>query len=241
MEVKLKRVEGIDDALLSMYFSKQSYTQEWDHYVRSLCKSVTDENGFVKKELPTEEGAVFEKLMEKLTKFGARHITLLRFINFSFVTTGIHRGAQDDIDAHAKRFDNRIIRASTRLGKYTGSEKSDFYEGKIMTLEEVADMLGVKFPEKVEKDGSTFVRQANGYVLEGYETNKDYRRGLYMLSIPSDFIAQINLTEWAHVYKERGKHGGAHPEVKEWAEQLADEIEAAVPWFNRRLFMDILN
>ena len=62
-----------------------------------------------------------------------------------------------------------------------------------------------------------------------------------MLSIPSNFIGKINLTEWAHVYKERRKEGGAHPEVKEWTEAVCDRIEEAMPYFNRELFMEIRN
>ena len=62
-----------------------------------------------------------------------------------------------------------------------------------------------------------------------------------MLSIPSNFVFNVNLTEWAHVYKERNEKGGANPEVKECAEAIADQLEKAIPWFTRDLFMAIKN
>ncbi len=62
-----------------------------------------------------------------------------------------------------------------------------------------------------------------------------------MLSIPSTFVFKCNMTEFAHVYKERGTHGTANPEVKEWAENIVDALESMCRWFNRQLFMDIQN
>ena len=67
------------------------------------------------------------------------------------------------------------------------------------------------------------------------------KRGLYMLSIPSNFIFKVNLTEWAHVYKERNASGTANPEVKECCEAIADELGKMVPWFDRTLFAAIEN
>ncbi len=62
-----------------------------------------------------------------------------------------------------------------------------------------------------------------------------------MLSIPSNFIFKIDLTEWAHVYKERGAHGRANPEVKQCCESIADQIERFHHQFNRELFFKIPN
>ena len=62
-----------------------------------------------------------------------------------------------------------------------------------------------------------------------------------MLSIPSNFIFKINLTEWAHVYKERNEKGTANPEVKLCCEGIADQIEQFQPAFDRELFEKIKN
>lgn len=62
-----------------------------------------------------------------------------------------------------------------------------------------------------------------------------------MLSIPSNFIFKCQLTEWAHVYKERNKNGTANQEVKDFCEQVCDQLEDAVPQFNRALLTAIPN
>ena len=72
--------------------------------------------------------------------------------------------------------------------------------------------------------GRTYYKSTNGYIKEEFKNNKDVKRGLYMLSIPSNFISKINLCEWGHVFKERNKNGGANPEVKEWAEEVMRQI-----------------
>ena len=77
-----------------------------------------------------------------LLRMGRRHITVLRFIDISIMTEGIHRGGQDDIDSHVKRFENKVIRSSTRLAEFN-NEKSDYYEGKIMTTDEALKILKI--------------------------------------------------------------------------------------------------
>ena len=51
---------------------------------------------------------------------------MLDFVTISVTVEGIHRAGQDDWDAHAKRFDNRIIRSSTRLADFSEGEMSDY-------------------------------------------------------------------------------------------------------------------
>ena len=87
----------------------------------------------------------------------------------------------------------------------------------------------------------TYVRAVNGYIREDLAGNADVKRGLYMLSIPSTFIFKVDLTEWAHVYKERNQNGRANPEVKQCCEAIADQIEKMIPAFNRELFLKIKN
>lgn len=118
---------------------------------------------------------------------------------------------------------------------------SDYYKGKILQTDMALERLGVMLPERFEFDGKAYVKQINGYVEEAYADNQDVKWGLYMLSIPSNFIFKVNLTEWAHVYKERNADGRANPEVKECAEAIASKLEQAVPWLNRELFINIQN
>ena len=86
------------------------------------------------------------------------------------------------------------------------------------------NILNIEIPETFDYMGRTYVKSPNGYVREEYKNNKDVKRGLYMLSIPSNFVSKINLCEWGHVYKERNENGGANPEVKEWAELVMKQI-----------------
>ena len=129
-----------------------------------------------------------------------------------------------DIDAHARRFDNRIIRNSTRLADFSDGEMSDYYRGKIIPTDEALEILNIDIPETFEFMGRTYYKSPNGYVKEGFQNDKDVKRGLYMLSIPSNFISKINLCEWGHVFGERNEDGGANPEVKEWAERGMKQI-----------------
>ena len=101
---------------------------------------------------------------------------------------------------------------------------SDFYKDKVLTDGQACKSLGYELPNEIEYEGKTYVKSTNGYVLKEYENNKDVKRGLYMLGIPSNFISKINLCEWGHVFKERCADGGANPEVKEWAEQVMKQI-----------------
>lgn len=102
--------------------------------------------------------------------------------------------------------------------------------------------LGITTPEEIEYEGETYVKGVNGYILKGMENKKDVKRGLYMLSIPSDFIFRIQLTEFAHVYKERNEKGTANPEVKIAIEAMADQLESATRGYvTRELLQAIPN
>lgn len=58
-------------------------------------------------------------------------------------------------------------------------------------------------------------------------------------SIPSNFIYRVDLADFAHIYKMRGKHGGANPEVKLVAEKSCDLLENAQPQITRDALMSI--
>lgn len=242
MKVYLHSIDGIADAIISMHMSKRTWTHDLEQEIYRIVNKVLDRNGRYQIDPNSKDPDVlqFNDWMSKLTKWGRQHITMLKFIDLSITVEGLHRGGQDDWDSHAKRFDNRIIRSSTRLARF-GNEMSDYYKGKIMTTDDMAHELGIPLPDHVVKDGKMYVKTVNGYILEDMKDNNDVRRGLYMLSIPSNFIFRINLAEFAHVYKERNKDGHANPEVKECCEAIMSKLNEAQPIFTRELMLEIKN
>lgn len=241
MNVYLNEVTGLADALVSMYMSKRTWTRELEDEIRQDCAviDILENNKYVIVELPPDSLdflAIKERVnkrLESFCKFAWKHITMLDFITLSVTVEGLHRAGQDDWDAHAYRFNNRIIRSSTRLADFGEDEMSDFYKDKIIPTEIALEMLGIKTPQTIEKDGQTFVLAQGGYVREDLQNNRDAKRGLYRMCIPSNFIFKINLAQWAHVYKMRNKNGTANPEVKEVAERIQDAVEEILPWFDR--------
>lgn len=245
MNVYLNEIVGYGDAFTATLMSKRTWTREREEKYRNMVEEVTTRRGTVLTleklgNLHKESLDRFYKKLEQTCNWGKNHITLLRYIDFSFTVEGLHRGGQDDWDSHAQRFNNRIIRASTRVTFFEG-EKSDFYKDKILSTDEALSIISMKVPGVIEKDGVKYVKTINGYIREDMKDDPDVRRGLYMLSIPSNFIFKVNLTELAHVYKERNIDGNANPEVKELAETVADLVQEACPTFTRELLLAIKN
>lgn len=224
MFAKVTSITGFYGAFVSMFMSKRTWTPELDKEIKEVCGFVLDNNGKLQEKQNSENLEKFNKWLSMLLRMGKKHITVLRYLDITIMTEGLHRAGQDDIDAHARRFDNRIIRNSTRLAVYEEGEMSNFYKDKVLTDGQVCKILGYELPNEIEYEGKTYVKSTNGYVLKEYENNKDVKRGLYMLGIPSNFISKINLCEWGHVFKERCADGSANPEVKEWAEQVMKQI-----------------
>ena len=224
MNVTVNSITGFEDAFVAMYMSKRTWTPELDEDIRSTCDAVLDRNGRIVNECDVESLEKFNKWLEMLLRMGRKHITVLRYIDISIMTEGLHRAGQDDVDAHARRFENKIIRSSTRLAEFKDGEMSDYYKDKIITTDFALKILGIDIPNVIQYEGNTYIKSTNGYVKEEYKDNKDVKRGLYMLSIPSNFVSKINLCEWGHVYKERNENGGANPEVKQWAEEVMKQI-----------------
>lgn len=236
MKVYLNEITGMSDALVSMYMSKRTWTPELDEEIRDDWWSYCHDNDWER------DGKVVErtkKRIESFCKYAWKHTTMLDFVTISATVEGIHRAGQDDWDAHACRFNNRIIRASTRLADFEEGEMSDFYKDKIVPLGVVADSI-LKLPDKMLINGKEYVRTVNGYILEELENDRDVKRGLYMESIPSNFIFKVNMAQWAHVYRLRNKNGTANPEVKQLAEMLQDEIEKQMPWFDREFLAKVM-
>ena len=224
MNIKVNSITGFEDAFVAMYISKRSWTPELDKEIRCVCDDVLDKHGFIKVNCNTNSLEKFNKWLGMLLRMGRKHITVLRYIDITIMTEGIHRGGQDDIDSHVRRFENKIIRSSTRLAEYSDGEMSDYYKGKIIPTDQALTIFGINIPESFEYMGRTYVKSPNGYIREEYKNNNDVKRGLYMLSIPSNFVSKINLCEWGHVFKERNQNGGANQEVKDWAEEVMKQI-----------------
>lgn len=224
MKVTVNSMTGFEDAFVAMYISKRSWTPELDADIRKTCKLVLDRDGRINPLADKNLVGKFDNWLSMLLRMGRKHITVLRYIEISIMTEGIHRAGQDDIDAHVKRFENKIIRSSTRLAEYGDGEISDWYKNKIIPTDKALSILGINIPESINYNGEIYIKATNGYVKEEYKNNKDVKRGLYMLSIPSNFVSKINLCEWGHVFKERNQDGGANPEVKEWAESAMSQI-----------------
>lgn len=241
MNITVNSISGFEDAFVAMYISKRSWTPELDKEIRDVCDDVLDRHGFIKLSCDVESLEKFNNWLEMLLRMGRKHITILRYIDISIMTEGLHRAGQDDVDAHARRFDNRIIRSSTRLAEFSDGEMSDFYKGKIIPTDQALEILNINIPDSFEFMGRTYYKSPNGYVKEGFEKNKDVKRGLYMLSIPSNFISKINLCEWGHVFKERNQNGGANPEVKEWAEEVMKQINSYHEQITRDYVLTIEN
>ena len=247
MEVYLNRIDGWDDAILSMFYSKRTMTRELEEDIRyNVYQSVVHNPmmGAVGslRQVELHFNKELTKWLDSLFKWAWTHITMGRFLDLSFTVYGLHRAGQDDLDAHAMRMNNRIIRSSTRLADFKHGEMSTYYQDKIVPTDVALAYLGITTPDEIEYNGQTYIRAVNGYVLKGMENNKDVKRGLYMLSIPSNFIFRINLTEFAHVYKERNINGGANPEVKEAVESMADQLEeASCGYINREYLMKVKN
>lgn len=222
MKVYLNKITGIDDAIVSMMMSKRTWTREMDLHIRELTYKNTTREGFLLNDLDEE----FINYLNKVIKYGVNygHTTLLRFIDLSFVTEGLHRAAQDDFDAHAKRLDNRIVRSSTRLGTYTGGEKSDYYKDKILYTDELCKLLGIKLPSFADINGKRYIKTEFGYVEESQFEIQDVKRGLYTMAIPSNFIWKSQYPELCHIFQHRDEDSHAHPELQFMMTKIRDEL-----------------
>lgn len=237
MRVYLNEISGLWNAITSMYMSKRSWTREKEEHIKEVYELCFDRWGKRRENLVHGE---MEDMLKKLFKWAPQHITMSRFLDFAFTVEGLHRGAQDDFDSHAKRLENRILRSSTRLATF-GAEKSDWYKDKILTTDEAISIMGESIPQELHVNGHNYVKVVNGYVREEYAKDKDVLRGLYMLSIPSNFIFKVNCTEFAHILKERDKNSHAHPELRECVEEMLALIQHEIPQLTREWFYSVKN
>ena len=242
MKVYLNSISGIDDAIVSMYMSHRTWTRDLEQHIYEVCRKVLNPDGSLKDNCDADCLEEFHGWFSKLLKWGCKHTTMLRFIDLSITVEGLHRAGQDDWDSHARRFDNRIIRNSTRFKQSNFQyETSAYYQDKIIPTDIAAQIVGIQLPDSIPYNGKNYVKAVNGYILEDEKDNPDVKRGLYMLSIPSNFIFKVNLAEWAHVYKMRNVNSAANPEVRECCEMIVDLLEKSHKELNRDLFAKIEN
>lgn len=237
MKVYLNEITGVADALVSMYMSKRTWTPDMDEKIRDMWKVYTA--GYLIPGL-SEITAEIDKLIDTFCKYAWKHTTMLDFITISVTVKGLHRAGQDDWDAHACRYNNRIIRSSTRLADFDEGEMSDFYKGKILPTEMALGVMGITLPLTLTFGDQMYVKTEGGYIREDLKDNRDVKRGLYRLCIPSNFIFKCNLAQWCHVYRMRNASGTANPEVKEVAEKIQDALQEKLPWFDREFMQKVL-
>lgn len=234
MKVYLNEISGLWAAIDAAYFSKRSWTREKEEHIMEVYERNFNRWGKMRDKLNSKWeynlDDEMKEMMDMLFKWSKSHITLGKFVDFTFTVEGLHRGAQDDFDSHAKRLDNRIVRSSTRLAKF-GDEKSEWYQDKILSIDEVLKMMEIPRPTEIMVDGVNYVSTTNGYVREDLKDNKDVLRGLYMLSIPSNFIFKCNCTEFAHIVNERDKDSHAAPELRLMIEECKRLIHTEIPHF----------
>lgn len=252
MAITLTEVNGIAAAIVSLKQTKRTFSMEEYERIQKLIYDHSNYKGFIvppdnhdgrNSQKYLEEHEEIIKFTDNLAKWGAGwhqkdagtwidagHETLLRYIDITFVVENCGYGTVADLDAHVMRFNNRIIRSSSRLAKYQELETSWWYQDKNLGLAEVADVIGLEFPEKfTDENGKVWVRAQNGYVPEGFDENGDYTRGNYPLHIPMNAICKINLFDLRHVYKRRNAYTHATQELRHDIESLADQVEAALP------------
>ena len=266
MKAHLYKISGYEEAIMSLRMSQSKfYSWEKAQDVQRLVYVCTDEQGFLSSEdeyelkvqslryanksdnkitgeyqKDTEE---FKRLL-RLTFNNAMgefdHHTLMKYIDISFFTEDMHRGAQDDLDAHAQRFNNRITRFSTRLAEINEPNVSEWYKDKVIpihdALKELQDYEGL--PQYIKKDDTVYELTPFGYVSEKYNRiskknglYKDVIRGLIPLGQAGSALWKIDLHELRYVYFRRSRMTKANPELKLVMEQLADQIEERLPVF----------
>jgi len=266
MEFKLYKVSGYEEAINSLRMSKgKFYSWKAAQEIQQLVYLVTDEAGAIIKPRPYEyklglltvqnvansfsNGKITGNYEEDIAEFKRlltltfnnamkdfKHHTLMKYIDVSFFTEGLHRGAQDDLDAHAIAFNNRITRFSTRLAEIDQNLLSDWYKDKIIPFSETpfySDM-----PDELYGENGKFIKTPFGWVAEKYAQvpaknglAKDVQRGGMLLGMVSNAIWKTDLFNLRYIYSMRSKLTKANPELKDGMEMLADQIEQAIPVF----------
>lgn len=223
MKITYFNISGWDGAMRSFFMSNKRYSKEIEEKLRNVEKFLAlREYGIIKEDATCDDLFWYEKIKKNLIETGKKHTTLLRFIDITFVVDGLHRGAQDDFDSHAKRLESRIVRMSTRVRNNEKlNEVSDFYKGKIITFDELTKQFDL--PDEFIKDDKKFVRTPFGYVQDEYKEDRDVLRGNIPLAVSSMFTVKVNLTELCHIVRERAPGSAAAPELQEMIRMLVED------------------
>lgn len=264
MKFYLYKVSGYEEAIMAIRMSKgKYYSWEKAQHVQDLVYAVTNKQGFLatpeqyeanlrslgwKENHPKVTGNYeqdvkeFKRLLGMVMNHGMGefdHHTLIKYIDVSFFTDGLHRGGQDDLDSHAIAFNNRITRFSTRLAEIEEPKVSEWYQDKIIPFNDAFKLIGnVNLPEEIIVDGEVFKYTPFGYILKKFVDmspknglRKDVFRGLIPLGYPGCGLWKCDLFNLRYIYFRRSKLTKANPELREGMEQLADQIEEKVPVF----------
>jgi hypothetical protein len=127
------------------------------------------------------------------------------------------------------------------LATFSEGEKSQWYQDKILYPFEVLSLLGVDLPDILvvptedNPEAPVFVKTDFGYVREDLQKDKDAKRGLYPLAIPSNFIFKVQYPELCHIVQFRDENGHASPELVEMIESLKQQMTELCPILGRNL------
>lgn len=97
MKVTVTKITGFAEAFETMFISKRSWTPELGEEIRNVCFIVETYNNSccVTEDEYNEVIDKFNKWLGMLLRMGRKHITVLRFIDITIVTEGLHRAGQD--------------------------------------------------------------------------------------------------------------------------------------------------
>ena len=235
MKINIVEISGYISAICAMYMTNRNLTAERKGHIIDVVEKATNRYGFIKPD-ESEEKKEFLNYMEKTITYGIKHEhhQILKFIDVHIHMEGLHRAAQDDYDAHAKRLE--IIRSTTRTTKGANyAEFSDFYKSKVMSFDEMHDHLnGFTMGEEVTlSNGTQWIKKPWGYVLAEYANNPDVIRGLTPLGMSSENISKVPYGEHLqHIYnlrRENPKGKNANPELQQAMEMLRDDLSVKCP------------
>jgi hypothetical protein len=234
MRVKVVEISGYVPAFISLFMTNRNLTDQKLADITEIVDYSTDSRGFF---VPTSPYATeFLDLLNKTITYGIKseHHQILKFIDISIYMEGLHRGAQDDYDAHAARLN--IIRSTTRTKKGADHpEFSDYYKDKIVTFEEGFKMLfGEDMPLMIkDPQGINYKKTPWGYIKEGFENDADVRRGLTPLGMSSNNISKVAYGEHLqHIYdlrREEATGKKANPELRHAMEMMRKDLSRRCP------------
>ena len=91
MQVFLNRVDGIDDAVISMFLSKRTLTRDLEMDIRNetyQCSNMSYAENGVLGSLKEDLTEKMQDWLSKLFRWGVHHMTMMRFIDLSFAVYG---------------------------------------------------------------------------------------------------------------------------------------------------------